>query len=161
MPTVLRGSDGLPDLERITQDVWAGHMIELVAGMPEEDEPWIETVRRETTEEMGFDVTPSSIRHVCSFYPSPGACSEQIHLYYAHLEGDNRMASDRIGEQGRGDEDEDTRRIVMTPADFLAQVEAQKIKDAKCLAAAEYIRRPSNWARFGLSLESFGLSLDE
>lgn len=57
-------------------------MLELVAGSVEEGENlWI--VLREIEEEIGYET--NELELITTYFPSPGGCSEQIHLYYTEL----------------------------------------------------------------------------
>jgi ADP-ribose pyrophosphatase len=138
--TVIDPATGAPDFKR------DGKLIELMAGVQRAGEPWIETLRREATEETGLEVEEEIF--INSFYPSPGACSEQIHLFYARV----RVADPNVAAQTvwGADDDEAVERITISPSAFLSMVERGEIADAKCLAAAEWMRRTENKDRFGL-----------
>jgi ADP-ribose pyrophosphatase len=138
--TVVDADTGHPDFRR------DGMIIELMAGMRKPGEPWLETLRRETEEETGFRIEEEVF--INSFFPSPGACSEQIHLYYARIATAGDDVEARVG--WGADVDEETERLTISPKDFLAMVERGEIQDAKCLAAAEWMRRKENRSRFSL-----------
>lgn len=55
--------------------------LEVIAGVLDGDETPESCIRRETLEESGCTV--NHLRHLFSFYPSAGACSELFHLYAA------------------------------------------------------------------------------
>ncbi|MEL6828968.1 MAG: NUDIX hydrolase [Pseudomonadota bacterium] len=150
LPTLLQADTGQPDMDQINQDPDAGRMIELMAGMRKPGEPWLEAFRRECVEETGID--PDDSEYISSFYPSPGACSEQIHLYYGRINWPDDKAwpeTDASEAAGFGDESEDIRRHFVTPAEFLEMVENGTLKDGKCFVAAEWMRRAENADRFG------------
>ncbi|MDZ4760791.1 MAG: NUDIX hydrolase [Alphaproteobacteria bacterium] len=138
--TTIDADSGQPDLSR------DGMIVELMAGMKKPAEPWVEAFRRETREETGYELADEEF--ITSFYPSPGACSEQIHLFYGRVAVAPGEVDARVG--WGADADEETERLVMSPREFLAQVESGEIRDAKCLAAAEWMRRDANRGRFGL-----------
>jgi ADP-ribose pyrophosphatase len=73
--TTIDPDTGAPDFSR------DGRIVEIMAGSQRPEEPVRETLRRETTEETGLEIEEEIF--INSFYPSPGACSEQIHLFYA------------------------------------------------------------------------------
>jgi len=54
-------------------------LIELVAGIIDNDEKPEDTVHRETKEESGATIL--SLRHICDYWVSPGGSSEFLHLY--------------------------------------------------------------------------------
>ncbi len=55
--------------------------LEVVAGMMEEGEQADDLIRRELEEEAG--IKGAELRHIASYYSTPGGCSEKIHLYCA------------------------------------------------------------------------------
>lgn len=153
MPTLIDSDTGLPDLDRIDREhEHAGRMLELMAGMQQPGEPWLEAFRRECEEETGF--VPDRADFIGSFYPSPGACSERIHLYYARIDWPDDKAfpeTEADDQRGRGVDNEDIRRHCLSPREFLDMVGDGRILDGKCFAAAEWMRRPEHYGPiFGL-----------
>jgi len=55
-------------------------MIELVAGSLDAGEQPEACARREVQEELGYEVT--ALQLITTYFPSPGGCSEQIHVFY-------------------------------------------------------------------------------
>ena len=153
MPTLIDAETGLPDLDRVDREKeHAGRMLELMAGMQQPGEPWLDAFRRECEEETGL--VPDYTDFIGSFYPSPGACSEQIHLYYARFDWPDDQPwpeTEPDDQRGRGVETEDIRRHAVSPQEFLDMVADGSILDGKCFAAAEWMRRPENFEPlFGL-----------
>jgi len=153
MPTLIEAETGLPDLEQIDREKeQAGRMLELMAGMQQSGEPRLEAFRRECEEETGE--VPDQAEYISSFYPSPGACSEQIHLFYARFDWPDDKPwpkTEPDDQRGRGVDSEDIRLHAIQPEDFLNMVSAGQIADGKCFAAAEWMRRPENFGPvFGL-----------
>lgn len=61
----------------------AGQVLwEIPAGTAEPDEEWEAGARRELREETGY--TADSLELLCSVYPTPGYCTERVHLYAAY-----------------------------------------------------------------------------
>lgn len=60
-------------------------MYEIVAGMLDGDEDPIETIKRESMEEAGVSHL-NNIEFVSEYYPSCGACSEKVSLFYAEAD---------------------------------------------------------------------------
>ena len=58
-------------------------LLEIPAGKLESGESPDCCARRELEEEAGFRC--DALRHLCSVYPSPGICSELLHLYGGHF----------------------------------------------------------------------------
>lgn len=153
MPTLIEADSGLPDLTRIDRDKEdAGRILELMAGMKQPGEPWLEAFRRECEEETGE--VPDHADFISSFYPSPGACSEQIHLFYARFDWPDDKPwpeTEPDDQSGRGVDNEDIRLQALSPQEFLDRVADGRILDGKCFAAAEWMRRPENFGpKFGL-----------
>ncbi len=145
--TMLSPEDGLPDLARFRQGRTYdgdGRFIELMAGNVSRSEPPLEAFRREAFEETGFEL--DEVEFICTFYPSPGACSERIHLYYGRID----EARGRTESAHHGVDDEYIREIRVSPSQFLQAIADNRIMDAKAFAAAEWMRRPENRSRFGL-----------
>ncbi|MEM7005587.1 MAG: NUDIX hydrolase [Pseudomonadota bacterium] len=153
MPTIINATSGMPDMDLVDKEESAGRMIELMAGTQEAGEPWMETFRRECFEETKFQ--PEEIEFISSYYPSPGACSEQIHLYYGRVsvpDGTPLLDEEHEDTESYGDESEDIRRIFMTPTEFLDAIRTGRIVDGKALAAAEWMRRPGSEDIMGIKL---------
>lgn len=58
--------------------------LEVIAGVLDGDESPESCIRRESLEESGCKIT--ELKHLFSFYPSAGACSEFFHLYVAEVD---------------------------------------------------------------------------
>ena len=57
------------------------YILELPAGKLDSGQPPLETVARELEEEIGYRA--GSLTHECTFYTTPGICTESIHLFLA------------------------------------------------------------------------------
>ncbi|MBF0282067.1 MAG: NUDIX domain-containing protein [Zetaproteobacteria bacterium] len=64
-------------------------MIEIVAGMIDAGSNPEQTVRREAMEEAGYEV--QTLKHLGSYFVSPGGCSEKIELYLGTIDHDESM----------------------------------------------------------------------
>ena len=104
-------------LERGDPNPW---VLEPVAGMIDAFETPEEAALRETREEAGVDVT---LRHVASYYPSPGNATDFFHTYVGlcDLPDLDRYAG------GLASEHEDLRLHVLSLDDALALVETGEI----------------------------------
>jgi len=58
-----------------------GDLWEIPAGTAEKDEDCEAGARRELREETGY--TADSLEQLCSVYPTPGYCTERVHIYAA------------------------------------------------------------------------------
>lgn len=100
---------------------------ELPAGTLEPDEPPADCAARELAEETGY--RPGRVRHLCSFYTTPGICTEKMHVYLAteltHV-GQALEAGERIEVE-----------LVAVPR-LMEMLRMGQVEDAKSLAAILY-----------------------
>ena len=101
-------------------------LLEVVAGVLEKDDPEY-TIRKEIKEEAGYEI--DKLEHVWDFYTSPGACTEQVHLFYAEV-------SKKQGEGGGLDEDHENIKI---KAFTLDELRDQNLIDAKTIIAVQWL----------------------
>ncbi|WP_281886719.1 NUDIX domain-containing protein [Paenibacillus sp. YYML68] len=98
--------------------------VEIPAGKLDGAEDPLEAARRELEEETGY--TSASIRHVASFYTSPGFADELLHLYVA-----DKLTSG----ESRPDEDEFLEAEAITLEEAQTYIREQRISDAKTILA--------------------------
>ena len=109
-----------------------GWMLELVAGMIE-NEPPEKAIHREILEEIGYN-SSRGIKHIQTFYTSPGISSERIFLYYAQVTN-----KDKINEGGGLEsENEDIKIIELTEQEIFNALNDNKIADAKTIIGLMY-----------------------
>jgi ADP-ribose pyrophosphatase len=111
-----------------------GRLLEVVAGtMAQGEEGSAENVARsELIEEAG--VALQELEHIATFYVSPGACTERIHLYLGHV-----SLAARVGPGGGVGAGEDI-RVHEVPLDrALRWLREGKIRDAKTIIALQYL----------------------
>lgn len=109
-----------------------GWLWEIIAGAQHEEDPEA-VARREAQEEA--DLTLGALEHVATVYPSPGACSERVHIYLAPL-------SDGLPADGHGglvEEEEDILVRAFALEEALRMVEAGEIADAKTVIALQHL----------------------
>ncbi len=106
-------------------------LLELVAGLREEGEDPEGVAIRETREEAGCEV--QHLRHIASYYASPGGCDEYFHLYCARvsLAGVSLL-------HGEEHEHEDIRLHVIPVADLPALLAAGRCNNAHSLLALQW-----------------------
>lgn len=120
-PGAIRGSDS----------PW---MLELVAGVVEAGESDPEVAHREAAEEAGCEL--DRLRAVATFYPSAGACSEQIRLFIG------RVVRAGVGEiHGVDAEHEDILVHAMPRAEALAMMDEDRINNGHTLIALQWLAR--------------------
>lgn len=99
-------------------------LLEIPAGTLEAGEDPLDGAKRELPEETGYSA--GKIRKLCAFYPSPGFCTEFMHIY---------LAEDLT--PGEQDLDETERiEVEVTPLDVaITMIEDGRIIDGKTIAA--------------------------
>lgn len=111
-----------------------GWIWELPAGSVEQGETAEDTVRREVKEEIGYEVR--TIKHLSTFYVSPGWTSERILLYYASVN-----PHDQTGKGGGiVSEGEDIRVVLVKVNEALRQIDSGEIKDAKSIIGLQWLQ---------------------
>ena len=111
-----------------------GWIVEIIAGMLEPDEAPETCIRREILEETGYRVR--ALRHVSTFYTSPGGTSERIFLFYGEVTDAQKIA------QGGGSahEGEDIRVLEIPLIEVWDALDAGRFQDAKTLIALMWLR---------------------
>jgi len=110
-----------------------GWLTEIVAGTVDDGDTPMESMRREIWEEAGFRV--SALRHIGTYYMSPGGSSERIHLYYAAVD-----QSEGEGEGGgKLSEGEDILVKTVAVDEALAELARGEIVDAKTAITLQWL----------------------
>lgn len=109
-------------------------MLEAIAGVVEEGETDEAVAHREAAEEAGC--TMDALLPIVSYYPSPGACTEQIRLFIG------RLTDAAIGEvRGVETENEDILVHSVAREDAIALLDAGKINNGLTLIALHWLAR--------------------
>lgn len=108
-------------------------LLEIVAGMIEENESPEEVVRRESTEEAGLTI--GRIEKSISYLSSPGGTSERIHVFVGEV--DSSLAK---GIHGLASENEDIRVRVVSREQAYEWVEEGKIDNAATVIAIQWLQ---------------------
>jgi ADP-ribose pyrophosphatase len=104
-------------------------MVEVVAGMLDSKEEKPEdAITREIEEEIGYAV--DKLEFISEFYPSPGACSEKIILFYAEV-------SHQITEGGGKDDEHESIQSVLYSPKELAEI---VFNDGKTFMAVQWAK---------------------
>lgn len=99
-------------------------LLEIPAGGIEDGEVSDEAVLRELQEEIGY--TAGNLRHLASFWVSPGWCTEYMHAYLATDLTPSRLAAD----------DDENITVVRVPiAQSLEMIGTGEIQDGKSISA--------------------------
>lgn len=108
----------------------AQELLEIVAGVVENKEADPEkTVRKEVEEETGYTV--DRLEHIMDIYPSPGATTEKIFLYYAEV-------SERKSAGGGLEEEHEDIKVKEYSQEELLKLQ---IPDAKTVIAIQWLAR--------------------
>ena len=99
-------------------------LLEIPAGRLESGENPEETAKREMIEEIGYQV--GELRHISTFYTTPGYTNEVMHLFFAYLLEKT---------EAQPEQDEVLEIETLTLGEALDQVEKGEIKDGKTIAA--------------------------
>jgi len=110
-----------------------GWLLEIPAGKIDKGEEPADTANREAEEETG--IKPASVERIASFFLSPGACSEKLHLFYCPF--DQPLEIQEFG--GLESESEDIRLHLMTVEEAIRKIESREIADAKTILALYWL----------------------
>ena len=118
-----------------------GWLIECVAGIREKGESMETVARREVLEETGLKL--AGLELLAEYFPSPGGCSDKIHLFQGTLDDPERS----LGVHGVAQEEEDIQACWVSLSQALEMARAGQIQDAKTLIGLHMLesrlRRPS------------------
>lgn len=119
-------------------------LLEIVAGIVEEEEDPKDVVQREALEEAGCTIR--DLVPITSFDLSPGGCSEHIHLYCGRID-----ASNAGGIYGLAEEGEDIRVRVVKFSEIPRLLDAGTICNATAIIAMQWLilHRDDLQARWG------------
>jgi nudix-type nucleoside diphosphatase (YffH/AdpP family) len=116
-----------------------GWLVEAVAGMIAANadgsfaETPLECVIREVQEETGYHIAEA--RHLCTYFSSPGGCTERTFLFYAEV-----READRLSEGcGLEEEGEDIALAEFDVAEFFGKLNAGEFEDAKLIMAGYWL----------------------
>ena len=113
-------------------DIGNPWLTELVAGlMDKPDEDPESVARREAEEEAGLTV--GRLRKICSYWSSPGASSEYIHLYLGEVD-----ASGAGGFHGLPEEGEDIHAFRLPAKELADWLSAGRITNAAAIIALQW-----------------------
>lgn len=108
-------------------------MLELVAGIVEAGESDQAVARREAVEEAALEI--EEFESIASFFPSAGACSEQVRLFVGKV-----SSAGAGGVHGCADEGEDIQLHVMSRPEVLELLAAGKITNGHTLIALQWLQ---------------------
>ena len=103
-------------------------VLEIAAGMIDNDEEPEVAIRREIQEELGYDV--DRLEQIARIYPSPGANAEVITIFFAEVSNQSGKGG------GLEEENENIETVSLTHEQLLAQ----QFDNAKTLIAAQWVQ---------------------
>jgi ADP-ribose pyrophosphatase len=109
-------------------------ILELVAGVIEEEHTVSQVANKELLEEAGYRVK-GELKPISTIYPSPGGTSERIHLLLGEVDGGVRVGKGG----GVAAEGEDIQIVVLPFAEAMERVGRGEIQDAKTIIALQHL----------------------
>lgn len=111
-----------------------GMMLEVCAGIIEENEDPEEAVIRETEEETGYRV--KNVKKIFEMYMTPGSVAEMLHFFIAEY-----TSQQKINEGGGLDEENEYIEVIeLSFEDAYDKIEFGEIKDAKTALLLQYAK---------------------
>ena len=107
-------------------------LLEVVAGIIEDNEQLTDVAMRETVEEA--NLTIQSLLPIYNYWASPGACTEQVHLFCGIV--DTLTAG---GIHGLAEEHEDIKVHVIPQKTAFQWIKEHKIKNATAIIALQWL----------------------
>jgi ADP-ribose pyrophosphatase len=117
-----------------------GWILDVAAGILEPDETPEATARREVLEETGLEV--AGLTPILTFYPSPGGCSERVHLYLGEVDLSGRLAGGAPATwRGGLDESEDIEAVALPRRLAMAWLEEARLVEPKSVIGLLWLER--------------------
>ncbi len=110
-----------------------GWLLEVVAGMLNDNEAPESSLRREIEEELGYQ--PDVIEPIATFFVSPGGSSERIRLYYAEVSESTHVSPGG----GLIRENENIRIVRMSLDDARTELREGRVIDAKTIIGLQWL----------------------
>lgn len=107
-------------------------LLEIPAGTIENNDDPLETAVREVEEEVTLKIAQKDLHFLIQYFPSSGACTEKINLYYCELELSEQEIASLAGRSAGLKEEGESTRVMIFP---LASFNSLGIMDGKALTA--------------------------
>jgi ADP-ribose pyrophosphatase len=117
-----------------TETATGGWILEIPAGRIDSGEEPMTAAIRELSEETGASTVEPQF--ISAFYPSPGACSERIHLFYCPFS--KGISVGKYGGLAAENEDLKIHRVTLKQA--FEWLEAGQLVDAKTMIAVMWLK---------------------
>lgn len=115
-------------------------LLEVVAGIYDEDEIPTQVAERETQEEAGSKIL--DLYPICEYFVSPGGSNEYLHLYCGRID-----ASQAGGIHGLAEEHEDIRAIVLSSNEAFAYLKDGHIKTSPAIISLLWLQLNREWLK--------------
>lgn len=115
-------------------------LVEVVAGVYNENEIPRELVKREAKEEAGCEIL--DIYPICEYFVSPGGSNEYLHLFCGRVD-----ATDAGGIHGLEEENEDIRTIAMPTDEAIKMMQEGKIRTSPAIISLLWLQLNREWLR--------------
>jgi ADP-ribose pyrophosphatase len=115
-------------------------LIEVVAGIYDDNEQPADVAKRESFEEAGCNIL--DLYPICEFFVSPGGSNEYLHLFLGRVDATNAG-----GIYGLPDENEDIQAIVLPAEEAFMLLQKGKIKTSPAIICLQWLQLNRNWLR--------------
>ncbi|PWC82411.1 ADP-ribose pyrophosphatase [Azospirillum sp. TSH100] len=109
-------------------------MTEIVAGMVGEGETPEDVARRESIEEAGCAIR--EIEHICDYYVSPGAFTEEVAVFCGRVDSRNLAATGGLEE-----EHEDIRIMALPVDEAIRMMDENRLRNSVAIIAVGWLAR--------------------
>ncbi len=110
-------------------------MLEIIAGMMDDEQQPEKCAIREIAEETGYQVT--ELTYLSQFFVSPGGTSEKIYLYFARVSDiDAKFAGGGLKEEG-----EDIQVVQIPVPEAMKMLKNGQFQDAKTIVALQWLEK--------------------
>lgn len=115
-------------------------LVEVVAGVYENNESPAAVAKREATEEAGCEIL--DLYPVCEYFVSPGGSNEYLHLFCGRID-----ASAAGGIHGLADEHEDIRAFALPAEEAFQMVQEGKVKTSPAIISLQWLQLNREWLK--------------
>lgn len=109
------------------------NIIEIVAGVVENNDNLIETIQRESIEECGYKIDKNNLKYINQFFVSPGITDDRISIFVATVTNEDKISNG----EGLESENEDI-EVLEIPR---SEMKNYTIIDAKTIIALQFFSK--------------------
>jgi ADP-ribose pyrophosphatase len=122
------------------EETYSPWLVEIVAGLIEQEEAPAAVAIRETQEEAGCQVL--DLQRICRYFVSPGGSNEFLHLFCGRVD-----ASHAGGVHGLDIEHENIRALSLPADEAFTWVREEKIQTSPAIIALQWLQLHREWLR--------------